>query len=104
LFLIIAYGMIRDTDVRRHRLAVGLLDACQLSLMNLVERESRTPRPNMTFLSSLLCTFQAAFSGDKWLMHLSQGLRSMYLGVSPALASEASFLQIGFCLQILTLS
>lgn len=90
LFLIIAYGMIRDTDIRRHRLAVGLLDACQLSLMNLVERESRTPRPNMTFLSSLLCTFQAAFSGDKWLMHLSQGLRSMYLGVSPALVSEAT--------------
>ncbi|KAF5258792.1 hypothetical protein FOXYS1_10610 [Fusarium oxysporum] len=82
LFLIIAYGMIRDTNVRHHRLAVGLLDACQLSLMNLVERENRTPRPNMTFLSTSLCTFQAAFSGDKWLMDLSQGLRSMYLGLA----------------------
>lgn len=95
-FLMIAYGMIRDTDVSRRRIAVGLLDACQISLMDLVERETQTPRPNVTFLSTSLCTFQAAFSGDKWLMDSSQGLRTMYLGVSLAFASRAIFLRLEF--------
>ncbi|OCT49462.1 hypothetical protein CLCR_04566 [Cladophialophora carrionii] len=82
LFLMIGYGMMRDTDPKNRRLAVGLVDACQLSLMNLVERESQNPRSSMTYLSTLLCTFQAAFGGDKWLMDSSQGLRSMYLGTA----------------------
>lgn len=85
LLLMIAYGMMRDERAEYRRLSAGLVTICHSSLKKLVERDTRTPRSNMTFQSALLCTHQLAFSGDKWLTDTAKAHRYLYLGVSDLL-------------------
>ena len=82
LLLMIAYGMIRDNRAQYRRLSAGLVTICHSALKKLVERETRTPRSDMTFQSALLCTHHAAFSGDEWLIDTVKAHRYLYLGVS----------------------
>lgn len=82
LSLMTTYGMMRDEDPKGQRLAAGMIELCKVALTNLVERETEMPRSNLTFHCAMLCIFEAAFSGDKYLMDFSQGQKYIYLGVS----------------------
>jgi hypothetical protein len=86
LVLMIAYGAMRDPAIKARRLSTGLVEICRLSLINLLEKDPEAPRTTIAAHCALLCTFQEAFSGEKWLMDSSVGQRHMYLGVSAHLA------------------
>ena len=82
LALMTAYGMMRDEDSKGQGLAAGMIELCRVALTNLVERDTEMPRSPVMFHCALLCTFEAAFSGDKYLMDFSQGQKYLFLGVS----------------------
>ncbi|KAF5002931.1 hypothetical protein FDECE_10486 [Fusarium decemcellulare] len=82
LVLVIAYGMMRDENAKGQRLSTGMIELCKVALTNFVERETQMPRSRLTFHCALLWTLEAAFSGDKHLMDLSQGQRYNFLGMA----------------------
>lgn len=82
ILLMVSYGAMRDPAVKARRLAIGLLETCRLTLLHLLDKDNINPRSAITTHCALLCTYQAAFSGDKWLMDSSPGLTHQYLIVS----------------------
>jgi hypothetical protein len=87
LLLVIAYGAMRDPAVKARRLSTGLLEICRLTTLHLLDKDNTNPRSMILAECALLSTYQAAFSGDKWLMESSFGQMHQYLMVSFAFAT-----------------
>lgn len=58
-------------------LACGLMEACRISLFDVVEKNIMMASDHVVLHSALLFTAQAAWSGDKWLMDIAMGQRGM---------------------------
>ncbi|KAK5204124.1 hypothetical protein LTR47_003711 [Exophiala xenobiotica] len=82
LLLVIAYGAMRDPAVKARRLSTGLLEICRLTTLHLLDKDNTNPRSMILAECALLSTYQAAFSGDKWLMESSFGQMHQYLMLS----------------------
>ncbi|KEF54717.1 uncharacterized protein A1O9_09159 [Exophiala aquamarina CBS 119918] len=82
LLLMIAYGAMRDPAIKARRLSMGLLEICRLTTLHLLDKDNSNPRSMILAECALLSTYQAAFSGDKWLMESSFGQMHQYLMLS----------------------
>lgn len=82
LLLMIAYGAMRDPAIKARRLSMGLLEICRLTTLHLLDKDNTNPRSMILAECALLSTYQAAFSGDKWLIESSFGQMHQYLMVS----------------------
>ncbi|KAF5250382.1 hypothetical protein FANTH_4415 [Fusarium anthophilum] len=79
LLLILSYGAMRDPAIRARRLSIGLLEISRLALLEIMDRDNSTPRIAMASHCALICCYQSAFSGYKWLANSGLGQIKMYL-------------------------
>jgi hypothetical protein len=56
----------------------GLIEACRISLFDLIETNISMASDHTVLHSALLFTAAAAWSGDKWHMNIAMGQRGMY--------------------------
>lgn len=88
LLLMIAYGAMRDPAIKARRLSMGLLEICRLTTLHLLDKDNTNPRSMILAECALLSIYQAAFSGDKWLMESSFGQMHQYLMVSTGITTS----------------
>lgn len=81
LFMVARGAMAVPTPSARI-LAIGLTEACRISLFDLIEKNVELSADLLVQQCGLLFTITAAWSGDKWLMDIAMGQRGMYLAVS----------------------
>jgi hypothetical protein len=79
LLSMIALGALKDTSLKARRLSMGLLEIYRVALLHLVDKDITNPRSNATTHCALLSTYQAAFSGVKWLMDSSPSQVYQYI-------------------------
>ncbi|KAG4435704.1 hypothetical protein IFR05_008816 [Cadophora sp. M221] len=95
LLLMVSHGAMRDSAIKARRLSMGLLEISRLVLFNLLDQDNSTPRMRITGHCALMCMYQSAFSGDKWLMNSCLGQTQMYLAV----AKQSRVFERDSCLQ-----
>ncbi|KAF2843994.1 hypothetical protein T440DRAFT_473744 [Plenodomus tracheiphilus IPT5] len=82
LLLMFSYGAMRDSALRARRLSIGLLEISRLALFNILDKDNATPKIQMTSQCALVCMYQSAFSGHKWLVDSSLGQMQMYMSMA----------------------
>ena len=81
LLLMVSQGALLSKAVDGRWIAGGLVELCRLSLFDVIEKSIHMAG-NVTCLhAAMLCIMQAAWSGDRWLMDIAMGQRSLYLSM-----------------------
>ncbi|OTA99251.1 hypothetical protein M426DRAFT_90238 [Hypoxylon sp. CI-4A] len=91
ILLMISQAAGSDPTSEGRRLSAGLTEVCRISLYNLIEKDISASHHHFPVHSALLFITQAAWSGDKWLMDISLGQRSIYI----SMVRNAGLLDIG---------
>lgn len=81
VLLMIAQGAMTTPSVESRWLTGGLIEACRISLFNLIEKNIMLSGDAMVLHSALLFTTSAAWSGDKWQQDIAMGQRGMYFAM-----------------------
>jgi hypothetical protein len=76
--MMIAAGALYIPSIEARWLNGGLIEACRLSLFDLVETNIAMASDPTVSHAALLFTATAAWSGDKWHMNIAMGQRGMY--------------------------
>jgi hypothetical protein len=76
--MMIAAGSLFVPSMDARWLQAGLVEACRISLFDLVETNISMACDPTVLHSALLFTTTAAWSGDKWHMNIAMGQRGMY--------------------------
>jgi hypothetical protein len=76
--LMIAAGALYVPSMDARWLNGGLIEACRISLFNLVETNISMASDHTLLHSALLFVSTAAWSGDKWHMDIAMGQKGMY--------------------------
>jgi hypothetical protein len=76
--MMIAAGSLYVPSMEARWLNGGLIEACRLSLFDLVETNIAMASDPTVLHAALLFTSTAAWSGDKWHMNIAMGQRGMY--------------------------
>ena len=71
ILLMVASGAAATATVEARYIASGLTEACRISLFDLIEKDVMQSRDPLVLRSALLFICQAAWSGDKWHMDVS---------------------------------
>lgn len=78
ILMMIAQGAMNIPTVEARWLTGGLIEACRISLFDLIERNIIMSADPIVLHAALLFTEQAGWSGDKWQMDIAMGQRGMY--------------------------
>lgn len=81
VLMMIAQGAMNIPSKEARMLTGGLIEACRISLFDLIERNVIMSGDPIVLHSALLFTVQAAWSGDKWQMDIAMGQRGMYFAM-----------------------
>ena len=81
LLLMISQGALITPSVDGRWLTGGLIEACRISLFDLIEKNIMLSGDPLVLHSALLFTVQAGWSGDKWQMDIAMGQRGMYFAM-----------------------
>jgi len=81
VLLMIAAGAMNIPSVEARMLTGGLIEACRISLFDLIEKNIIMSGHPVVLHAALLFTVQAAWSGDKWQMDIAMGQRGMYFAM-----------------------
>lgn len=81
LLLMISQGALITPSIDGRWLTGGLIEACRISLFDLIEKNIMLSGDPMVLHSALLFTVQAGWSGDKWQMDIAMGQRGMYFAM-----------------------
>jgi hypothetical protein len=76
--MMIAAGSMSVPSMDARWLNGGLIEACRISLFDLIETNISMASDHTVLHSALLFTAAAAWSGDKWHMNIAMGQRGMY--------------------------
>lgn len=80
ILLMVASGASTTATAEARYIASGLTEACRISLFDLIEKDVMLSRDPLVLRSALLFICQAAWSGDKWHMDVSQDHHTSKVG------------------------
>lgn len=81
VLMMIAQGAMNIPSLEGRCLTGGLIEACRISLFDLIEKNVIMAGDPIVMRAALLFTVQAAWSGDKWQMDIAMGQRGMYFAM-----------------------
>ncbi|TKA82462.1 hypothetical protein B0A49_00062 [Cryomyces minteri] len=81
LLLMIAQGAMAAPHVEARYLTSGLIEACRISLFDILEKDVMLSVEPVVLRSALMYVNLACWSGDKWHMDLATSQRGMYISM-----------------------
>jgi hypothetical protein len=81
ILMMLAQGAMMIQSPEARSLTGGLIEACRISLFDMIEKNIILAGDPIVLRAALLFTVQAAWSGDKWQMDIAMGQRGMYFAM-----------------------